>query len=367
MIDLISRRGLLIDGVYRFSLLLLIVFLSCAALFHWIGPLCGEYDFAGSLIIVRDEMLRGGLLLVMLLMGALMLIQSNRVLFKLRRDRLRWWFFWVVFFAGIFLELLRFSFAFPVCGEISMFLFFLSLSQLFGWWRVLGGGAIIVLGYLLVGYAFTVLKASVFLRGVAYDRALSAVDVFFVGGVLNRDFVMWVQNHELAMIFADEVYVQFFSLVFFNVLACVYVGGRRMLRAYGVALVCCYFFAVVVYILLPAYGPFVAASADYQHGWADGPWRVAEIQRAIVSNTYAVRDCAEGKIRPFAYVAAMPSLHVAVPGLGVAMMWGRWRPFALLSIPLVATAFAALATGMHYGIDVVAGGMLAAACARAAR
>jgi len=133
VVDWVLRRGLLKYRASRSSLSVSAVFLSCALLFHWIGPVCGDYDFIGSLLIVRDEMLRGGLLLIMLLTAALMSIQQSKTLLKLRRDRVGWWVFWrvslLVFVWSVFVLLSRSLF----WGVFRRFYsFFQSLSGLDG-------------------------------------------------------------------------------------------------------------------------------------------------------------------------------------------------------------------------------------------
>lgn len=109
------------------------------------------------------------------------------------------------------------------------------------------------------------------------------------------------------------------------------------------------------YLLVPAYGPFVYDPSVFEHGWSNGPWQVADIQRFILQRTLEAGRCTQPQIAPFAFVAAMPSLHVAVPALGVVMLWGVWRPWLLMWVPLLLTVFASVATGMHYGVDLLAG------------
>ena len=346
------------------------VFVACALLFHAFGPICGWYDFRYSLIVVTMELnQRAGWAGLLLLVGGVLLLEPAGLRaqwslklnpWRLGRDSL---------VSGLFCVAYGAEWGVPSLwwNALSMYLLVLGVVWWVGPWRALKSTVVVVLGYLLVGYAFTLLKGAVFLRGVALDPELAAWDRALFGVDVYQVMAAWVQESFLRMDLADSIYLQLFSLMLFNLLACAYLGGDTLVRRYGLALLYCYAAGVVLYLVLPAYGPFVYGASDFAHGWRNGPWRVADIQRFILANTQSAAICEGGSLAPFAYVAAMPSLHMAVPALGVAMMWGYWRALVWSLLPLSLTVFSALATGMHYGVDIIAGGLLALFSARLAR
>lgn len=122
--------------------------------------------------------------------------------------------------------------------------------------------------------------------------------------------------------------------------------------------------AMTVYVLYPAAPPWLAADLGVlppvqrlsAAGWDHlGLGAVGE----LLASTQASSNP----------VAAMPSLHAAVPVLIAVFMWslssGRWR--LLASAYAVAMALTLVHTGEHYVVDVVAGSVAAAVAGLAGR
>lgn len=342
-----------------------VLFVVLAMVVHWLGPLCGWYDFRGAMSAATLELNHHhGWVVLTSLLSVLVLFEPKKIM-RFAQNR------------GAFLSMQQ------LCAIVALVsLFWLlgggvstvsnSLAMVFLIcvlvWMVGARVAVMysisaILGYLFIGYAFTIVKGMVFLRGVSVDAELIRADRIIFNLDLYRWAAYWGQKSLIAMWVADRIYLQLFSLMVFNVLACGYLGGRSLVRCYAFSLLYCYVIGVCLYFLAPAYGPFAYDPVAFAKGWSDGGWRVAEIQSYILKNTTLVGHCQNEKIAPFAYVAAMPSLHIAVPMLGFVLLW-RWRLASLCAfVPLVLTVFSVLITGMHYGVDVIAGAALATGCA----
>jgi membrane-associated phospholipid phosphatase len=123
-----------------------------------------------------------------------------------------------------------------------------------------------------------------------------------------------------------------------------------------------YIVGIIGYALFPAWGPFISDAARLaQSPWHDGSWRIVGIQSVIHANTQAVlqHQLDFGRIPPYAFVAAMPSLHIAIPALGLFLFRGRPGMQMITLTFCLLTVFATLLTGMHYGVDLLAGILIA--------
>ena len=125
---------------------------------------------------------------------------------------------------------------------------------------------------------------------------------------------------------------------------------RKHFPAYAAGVVGTVYIGLVVSLLVPTAPPWLAAqTGDLPH-----VFRVLEdISQEVAPGTYALAYDVAG---PNA-VAAMPSLHVAVPAVIAATAWSRARrPLGVAAWPYVsARAFSLVSLGEHYVVVVLAG------------
>lgn len=219
-----------------------------------------------------------------------------------------------------------------------------------------------LVGYLLVGYAFTVIKGGVFFGRPTWDAELMVLDQWIFGQLPHRVVAGWAQLSAERLMLAEEIYLKLFAIMLMQLIICALVGGRKFTERYGVALMALYFTGAISYYAFPAWGPFVADRGIFPDVvWSPTVWKVASIQQFILGNSQQVAagNGVFGELHPYAFVAAMPSLHMAVPALAL-WMWLPWVHLTALAVLICGvTAFSALATGMHYAVDLIAGVLLA--------
>ena len=219
-----------------------------------------------------------------------------------------------------------------------------------------------LVGFSFFSYAFTVLKMTVFMRERSFDDYLVAIDNL-LGLEWIRIIILLISHDSLKILtVADLSYQLIFPMVFvFAVAAAVEDDGTFI--NYKFSLFFAYAFGALIYVLLPAWGPF--AGQEFKNiapHWEGGGWRVAEIQKIIMQNSIQIKN---GNyffevIPAYGFVAAMPSLHVATPAVAFFIFkekYGLVKYFAFFA--LIISGWSALVTGMHYFIDLIVGYFLA--------
>lgn len=174
---------------------------------------------------------------------------------------------------------------------------------------------------------------------------------------------VWLQQHLYAPgvahwwdVIAVPVYLSHFlvSLVLAIVLWCV---SYPLFRHYLAVLVTLTMATLAVYVLYPAAPPWMAGL----NGRIPPVARVVEATLEVLGSD-TVNTVVEKGAAYSNPVAAMPSLHAAIPMMLVLLFWTRAR--AWLRVVLLTYAFAMALTlvyaGEHYVIDVLMGWLLAA-------
>jgi len=209
----------------------------------------------------------------------------------------------------------------------------------------------------LVGY--TNLKSRLFaLHATLFDRELARADAWlhFAGG----DFLGWVLSTTHApfrMAVLDLVYFYaWLPLAVPFAAAFARAGGaaaRRVLAAGALA----YVVGGFLYLAVPSVGPAFFARERFAHlsglfGW--------QTQQGMLDTLRYLATHPAAPAVPFLGIAAFPSLHLAstVIGLFAAARWNRWLLWLLVPWNLV-IAWATVAWGWHYAIDLYAGALLA--------
>ena len=212
---------------------------------------------------------------------------------------------------------------------------------------------------LVVLVAYTNLKSRLFvLHPTLYDRELGRLDawVHFGGG----DFLGWVlstTHRPFWMAVLDLVYFYaWLPLALPFAVSFARAGGgaaRRVLAALGFVYVAGSF----VYLAIPSVGPAFFERARFAHLSGLFGWTTQESMLKALEQVAAYPD---SPAIPFYGLAAFPSLHLASTGLGLAAAWRWCRPLLWLLVPWnLLIAWATVAWGWHYAIDIYPGLLLA--------
>lgn len=220
--------------------------------------------------------------------------------------------------------------------------------------------ALAALTWLLVSHAFTVVKASLFLVAPPRDDLIVAAETWLFGGVLHAHVADVARASPAVARIFDHVYMSIFEHM---IAASVFLAGLRHRREQVellAALALSYLIGGVSYHLLPALGPVFAAERpafDFLLDYRLGAFHAVQWLRA---NTMWVANGEAFALRPYCYVAAMPSLHVTHE---LVMVWYARHSRGMLFLNAayaVLTVLATLGLGFHYALDLVAGAALAA-------
>ena len=217
--------------------------------------------------------------------------------------------------------------------------------------------ALVALWVVLVAY--TNLKSRLFvLHPTLYDRELARADawVHFGGG----DFLGWVlstTHRPLWMAILDLVYFYaWLPLALPFAVSFASAGGaaaRRVLAALGLV----YVSGSLVYLAIPSVGPAFFERARFAHLAGLFGWTTQESMLKALEQVAAYPD---SPAIPFYGLAAFPSLHLASTALGLAAAWRWCRPLLWLLVPWnLLIAWATVAWGWHYAIDIYPGLLLA--------
>lgn len=182
-------------------------------------------------------------------------------------------------------------------------------------------------------------------------------DALWQGHVRNLDYVVW------------GVYLSHF-FVTICVLAILWMKSHESFLQYRRRVIGTWFSALVVFALYPTVPPWMAA----EQGHIPALSRVLErlVQGASPKAVQSVAESSSGGIDLYNPVAAVPSMHSALPALLALFLWNRLpllRPL-LVAYPVV-MGLALIYTGEHFVFDIVAGWACAAlihgACGRRER
>lgn len=220
--------------------------------------------------------------------------------------------------------------------------------------------------YTLVAFDFTVVKAHLFHLRLPADASLVALEDAVLGARVRDALTEWARSSPAVTDVLDDAYFRVFHLV---VLTTVTLGLARrregQLRFVG-ALSLCYLVGGPAYYLWPSLGPLFTQPERFaflSDSWRVGP-PIAELLR---QSTFGGLRGELRELRPFLFIAAMPSLHVAQAVVIAHHARGElvWSAVAwvLAALSVVAT----VALGWHYLLDVVGGVALAVGCLIAVR
>lgn len=183
------------------------------------------------------------------------------------------------------------------------------------------------------------------------QRVFGEVPTVWLQDLLLRPDPQWYD------VLASVVYVTHY-VALPVVTGCLWFLARRRFRAWITAVLVMTLGSITTYVLFPASPPWLAAElgviGSVRRASADG-WAGLDLE--MVGSAL---ERLQGDSNP---VAAMPSLHAAVPALIALFLWpgARWWVRALSTAYALVMAWTLVYTGEHYIVDVVAGCLAAAA------
>lgn len=225
--------------------------------------------------------------------------------------------------------------------------------------KALAGFGATVAVLVVVSYAFTIFKSQLFVDRTPLDQLLVDSETWMFGRPLYLTIAEWASSHSEWVRFSDWVYYLFFhhmALTALFLFACDDIDEQWR---YVLSLTLCYMLGGLTYFLLPAAGPIYFDPPAFSYLGADADFTVF-VQRFLKVSTFQATSGQLGVVETFAFIACMPSLHMAHETI---MLFYSRRSLLMLhfAAALWVSSFAAvLILGWHYLIDVVGGVLLAA-------
>jgi hypothetical protein len=211
---------------------------------------------------------------------------------------------------------------------------------------------------MIVSYVFTIFKSQLFVAGVVLDSQIVAAEKALFGYPLYAVIAQWAAGHIEIVRFSDWVYYLFFHHIVLVALFLFSIGDSREQLRYSTCLSLCYLLGGGIYFFFPALGPvfFDLASFDYLK---EGAPQTVYFQDMLWRSTQESIHGHLEKIEPYAFIACMPSLHMAHET--IMLFYSRHSLIMLLFSGLfwISSFIAVLVLGWHYFFDVIAGSVFA--------
>lgn len=220
------------------------------------------------------------------------------------------------------------------------------------------GTASATIVFVIVSYAFTIIKSQIFVVERPHDDLIVAAEVATFGRRLYPMIANWSSVNPWIVTLSDQVYFMFFHHI---ALVAIFIFGRNDAsdqRRYISSLSLCYLLGAATYYILPAKGPAFYDPETFSYLRQHARFTLG-IQNLLRSSTdAAIRGDLE-LVQTYAFIAAMPSLHMAHET--IMLFFSRRSPLMLLFSGLfwVASLGAVLVLGWHYLFDVLGGILLA--------
>lgn len=210
-----------------------------------------------------------------------------------------------------------------------------------------------------VSYVFTIFKSQLFVHRVPMDAWIVDAEIWSFGKPFYRLVAAWASSSPTVIRFSDWIYFLFFHHMAMTALYLFACGDRGEQWRYVTSLGLCYLIGGLSYYLLPAYGPayWDPKAFAYLEPYASF---TADIQRFLWVSTDSAAHGHLGLIETYAFIACMPSLHMAHET--VMLFHSRRSPLMLIFTAgfWVCSFAAVLILGWHYLFDIFGGLLLAA-------
>lgn len=210
----------------------------------------------------------------------------------------------------------------------------------------------------LVSYVFTIFKSQLFVVASPIDGQIIAVESVLSNEPLYSSIAKWAGNNTWAVSLADWGYYLFFHHMALTALFLFSLGDVAVQRQYVTALAFCYLIGGVSYFLVPAVGPvfYDPGAFSYLEQWA--PFTVL-IQDILRQATDAAAQGNLALIETFAFIACMPSLHMAHETIMLIFSLRSPIMFLFALSFWIMSALSVLVLGWHYVTDIFGGIALA--------
>jgi len=238
-----------------------------------------------------------------------------------------------------------------------------------GGWRERGreavnltlAAALALLSYTLVAFGYTMAKGMLFVASKPVDQMLWNADLHLLGAHFYQHLAGFRVAHPALTRGLDLVYVGLLQQLWWSFF---YFFGAKDIkngRPYVLAMLLIYSLGSMAYFVLPSFGPVFHDRASFVDLERLAPDSTL-LARFLVYHTVLTMNGTAHSISPFAFIAAMPSLHV---GLALIVLLAMRRS-ALLSVfnlcMLLLTVVATTVLGWHYFVDDIVGAALGLGC-----
>ena len=212
----------------------------------------------------------------------------------------------------------------------------------------------VLVGFLAISYAFTVIKACLFVGAQPSDAALVDFVNRYAGGTVYQSFAAWGGEHMGWVRALDDFYLRIFDQMAAVSLFLIGAGRRSERIVFQSALALCYLLGAVSYFILPGFGPAFFDPGAYAFLDGQGLWAPV-VQDALAQNSLSVSNGTLSALPPYQFLACMPSLHMTHE---LVMLYYARHDRTFFSAKLVGvlvSAIAVIVLGWHYLIDIVGG------------
>jgi len=210
----------------------------------------------------------------------------------------------------------------------------------------------------VVSYVFTIIKSQLFVVGTPRDAWVVAAESAVFGSPFYRMVADWAVQTPWAVALSDWVYFLFFHHIALVALFLFSRADRIDEIRYFIALCACYLIGVLSYFLMPTLGPVYFDPGSFAYV-RDLVSFTPMIQDFLRSATEAAVNGQLKTIETYAFIAGMPSLHMAHETV---MLHFSRRSRAMFAMSLVFWAgsfISVLVLGWHYLFEALAGLLLA--------
>lgn len=205
-----------------------------------------------------------------------------------------------------------------------------------------------------VSYVFTIIKSQLFVVGSPHDSWVISAEVRLFGQPLYRIVAAWAAMHSWAVVLCDRVYFLFFHHIALVALFLFARADRQEEVRYFLSLSLCYLIGVLSYFLLPTLGPAFYDPDQFSY-IRKAVTFTPMIQGLLQRSTQSVASGQLQSIDTYAFIAGMPSLHMAHETVMLFFSRKSSVMFVLSLIFWILSLVAVLVLGWHYLFEALAG------------
>lgn len=218
--------------------------------------------------------------------------------------------------------------------------------------------AFVLSGFLAISYAFTVIKACLFVANQPADAELVGVINRYAGGTVYHAFAAWGESHLGWVRVLDDFYLRIFDQMAAVSLFLIGAGKRSERIVFQSALALCYLFGAVSYFIVPAFGPAFFDPGAYAFLEGHGLWAPV-VQETLAQNSLSVANGTVSSLPPYQFLACVPSLHMTHELVMLYYARHDRAFFAAKLLGVFVSGVAVIVLGWHYLIDIFGGVALA--------